>query len=174
VLAEKLLVAGADGRVPAIADYGGRAPLSAWLRVAAIRAALNLRRGKANQVEPDHDRELAGLAGADDVALDAIRARYRPAFEAALARALAELPVRDRTLLRLRWIEGVGLEQLATMYGVHRATVTRWLADCRAQLAERARAILADELGATSRELDSLAELVRSQLHISVVRLLQT
>jgi RNA polymerase sigma-70 factor (ECF subfamily) len=174
VLAAKLLVA-APGEAPAIADYAGRAPLSAWVRIAAIRTALNLRRGKAGEVERAAAREIDELAGpgADDIELDVIRRRYRPAFEAAIARALAALPVRDRTLLRLRIVEGAPVERIAAMYGVHRATMTRWLAECRATLSDETRRILAAELGATGAELDSLAELVRSQLHVSMARLLR-
>jgi RNA polymerase sigma-70 factor (ECF subfamily) len=173
-LATRLLVA-APGEAPAIADYAGRAPLSAWVRIAAIRTALNLRRGKAGEVERAAAREIDELVGpgADDIELDVIRRRYRPAFEAAIARALAALPVRDRTLLRLRLVEGVAVERIAAMYGVHRATMTRWLAECRATLSDETRRILAAELGATGAELDSLAGLVRSQLHVSLVRLLR-
>jgi len=171
VLATKLLVA-APGEAPAIADYAGRAPLSAWVRIAAIRAALNLRRGKAGEVERAAMREVDELA-AGDVELDVIRRRYRPTFEAAIARALAALPVRDRTHLRLRLVEGVEDDRIATMYGVHRTTMTRWLADVRAKLCDETHHILTTELGATDAELDSLAELIRSQLHVSLVRLLR-
>ncbi|HEX2685998.1 MAG TPA: sigma factor-like helix-turn-helix DNA-binding protein [Kofleriaceae bacterium] len=172
ILATKLLVA-APGEAPAIADYAGRAPLSAWVRIAAIRAALNLRRGNSGEVERAAMREVDELAAAGDVELDVIRRRYRPAFEAAIARALAALPVRDRTLLRLRLVEGVEVDRIATMYGVHRTTMTRWLADVRAKLFDETRRILTAELGATDVELDSLAELIRSQLHVSLVRLLR-
>ena len=171
-LAARLLVA-APGEAPAIADYAGRAPLSAWVRIAAIRTALNLRRGKAGAVERAAEREVEELADAGDVELDVIRRRYRPAFEAAVARALAALPVRDRTILRLRVVESVEVDRIAVMYGVHRTTVTRWLADIRAALSDETRRILTAELGATGAELDSLAGLVRSQLHVSLVRLLR-
>lgn len=100
-LATRLLVA-APGEAPAIADYAGRAPLSAWVRIAAIRTALNLRRGKADEVERAAEREVDEFAGAADVELDVIHRRYRPVFEAAIARALAALPESHRRALRLR------------------------------------------------------------------------
>jgi RNA polymerase sigma-70 factor, ECF subfamily len=172
VLAVKLLVA-APGATPAIADYAGRAPLSAWVRIAAIRVALNLRRGKAGAALRAAEREMDEIADAGDVELEVIRRRYRPAFEAAIAQALAALPVRDRALLRLRLVEGIEVDAIATMYRVHRTTMTRWLADSRATLFDETRRILTSELGATGAELDSLAGLVRSQLHVSLVRLLR-
>jgi RNA polymerase sigma-70 factor (ECF subfamily) len=171
-LAEKLLVA-APGKTPAIVEYAGRAPLSAWVRIAAIRVALNLRRGKAGQVERDATRELANIADADDLELDVIRRRYGPAFESAVARALSELSVRDRTLLRLRFVESVELEGIAAMYRVHRTTVTRWLSECRDRLFTATQRLLTAELGATAAELESLAGLLRSRLQVSLVRLLQ-
>jgi RNA polymerase sigma-70 factor (ECF subfamily) len=171
-LAARLLVA-APGATPVIADYAGRAPLSAWVRIAAIRTALNLRRGRAGEVERAAEREIGELAGADDLELEVIRRRYRPAFESAISRALAALSVRDRTLLRLRLVDGAEVDRIAAMYSVHRTTVTRWLADSRAALLAETRRILTAELGATPSELDSLAGLVRSQLHVSLVRLLR-
>jgi RNA polymerase sigma-70 factor (ECF subfamily) len=115
---------------------------------------------------------VADLADAVDVELDVIRRRYRPAFEAAITRALSAMPVRDRTILRLRLVDGVEVDRIATMYGVHRTTVTRWIADSRTALLDETRRILTAELGATDAELDSLAGLVRSQLHVSLIRLL--
>lgn len=171
VIASKLLVA-APGEAPKIAEYVGRGPLSAWVRVVAIRTALNLRRGKGHAAALAAERELDELAAADDVELAVIRRRYRPAFEAALSRSLAGLSVRDRALLRLRFVEGVELARIATMYGVHRATATRWLADTRRAVLDEIRRILTAELGATAAELDSLAGLLRSQLHVSLIRLL--
>ncbi|HVQ13645.1 MAG TPA: sigma factor-like helix-turn-helix DNA-binding protein, partial [Vicinamibacterales bacterium] len=109
--------------------------------------------------------------GTGDVELEVIRRRYCSAFEAAIARALAALPVRDRTLLRLRFVERVEVDRIATMYGVHRATATRWLADGRVRLVDETRRILTTELGATGAEIDSIAGLVRSHLHVSLVSL---
>jgi RNA polymerase sigma-70 factor (ECF subfamily) len=171
-LAAKLLVAPA-GEIPKIAEYAGSAPLSAWVRVAAIRVALNLRRGKAGELEHADDEALAERAGREDVELEVIRRRYGAAFETALAQALELLPARDRTLLRLRLVEGVEVDRIATMYRVHRATVRRWLADGRERLITETRHLLQANLGIASAELDSLAGLIRSQLHVSLAQLLR-
>jgi RNA polymerase sigma-70 factor (ECF subfamily) len=90
-----------------------------------------------------------------------------------LGRAVAALSVRERTLLRLRFVEGVEIERIAAMYRVHRTTVTRWLTDCRDTLLATTRRNLVDDLGATVAEIDSLAGLVRSHLQLSLVRLLR-
>ena len=47
-LAVRLLVA-EGGRRPALAEYGGRGSLDAWLRISATRVALELGRGEARR-----------------------------------------------------------------------------------------------------------------------------
>ena len=168
----RLLVA-APGMTPKIADFAGSAPLSAWVRVAAIREALNLRRGKAASAEAASEREVAALAaGGADAETELIRRRYGPAFESAVVESLAALSTRERTLLRLRLVDGVDVERIAAMYRVHRSTVTRWLGACQARLFDEARRVLADTLGLTGSEIASLAGVLQSQLHVSLVRLL--
>src|SRR5262249_35085524 len=46
ILRAKLLVGDARGRSPPIASYAGRGPLVGWVRTAARRTALSLRRNK--------------------------------------------------------------------------------------------------------------------------------
>jgi RNA polymerase sigma-70 factor (ECF subfamily) len=170
-LAARLLVA-APGARPKLDDYAGSAPLSAWVRIAAIRTALNLMRRKAFSAEIADDRAVAEHAAAGNVEVEHIRQRYRLPFEAAIGKALGSLSTRDRTLLRLRMVEGMEVEAIATMYGVHRTTVTRWIGACRDRLLVDTRRILRDDFGLAIGEIDSLAGLVRSQLHLSLARLL--
>jgi RNA polymerase sigma-70 factor (ECF subfamily) len=141
--------------------------------VAAIRVALNLRRGKAASAELANESEAAALAAAGtDAETDLIRRRYGPAFEDAVAGSLAALSPRERTLLRLRLVDGVEVEQIAAMYRVHRTTITRWLGACQASLLVEVRRVLADTLGLTGSEIASLAGVLQSQLHVSLARLL--
>ena len=170
-LAARLLVA-APGERPKLDDYAGSAPLSAWVRVAAIRTALNLRRRKAFSTEIADDRAIAEHAAGGNVEVEHMRRRYQVPFETAIGKALGSLSTRDRTLLRLRMVEGMEVEAIATMYGVHRTTVTRWIGACQDQLLHDTRRILRDDFGLALAEIDSLAGLVRSQLHVSLARLL--
>jgi RNA polymerase sigma-70 factor (ECF subfamily) len=170
-LATKLLVA-APGARPKLDDYAGSAPLSAWVRVAAIRTALNLRRGHAVAAETSDGQAMAEVAAPGDVETELIRRRYGAAFETAIAAALDGLSPRERTLLRLRLVEGMEVEAIATMYNVHRTTITRWIGGCHDRLLDETRRILRDSLGLASGEIDSLAGLVQSQLHVSLHRLL--
>jgi RNA polymerase sigma-70 factor (ECF subfamily) len=165
-----------DGLPPKIVSYAGRGSLRAWVRVAATRHRLNAERGPDRTPVPFDSSEIgdAVTAVSDDAELAYLRERYRPVFARALAQAVSELTSRQRTLLRLSIVRGVSGTQVAELYGVHRATAKRWLASARAELVERTRAGLKDELGVDTRELASLMQLVASNLELSVARHLQS
>lgn len=164
---DKLLLGDGERRARVV-DYAGRGRLRGLVQVTATRMALDRLRVEARE-QPLPDGELAG---AGDLELSLVKAQYRGAFVAAFAAAAGELPRRDRNLLRMHLLAGVTLEQLAQMYGVHRATVVRWLAAARAALLDGTRRRVADELGASAEELDQMFELVRSRVELSVERLL--
>jgi RNA polymerase sigma-70 factor (ECF subfamily) len=168
IVRDKLLLA--DGDKPArILDYAGRGRLRGLIQVSASRAAIDRIRHEQREAELPAD---AQLAAAGNLELSLIKAQYREAFVAGFTTAVGRLPRRDRNLLRLHLLGGVTLEQLAQMYGVHRATVVRWLAAARAALFETTRDHVAAKLGAPEEELDQMFELVRSRVELSVERLL--
>jgi RNA polymerase sigma-70 factor (ECF subfamily) len=75
---------------PGAATYRGRGPLRSWLRVAAVRAALNERRAE----ERVRRRETAApepTSAARDPELDLMKARYRPEVTRAIEDALRAL-----------------------------------------------------------------------------------
>lgn len=154
---------------PRIVDYAGRGRLRGLVQVMATRLAIDrVRRDARDEPLPDGDR----LAALHDVELSLIKAQYRGAFAAGFAAAVAELPRRDRNLLRLHLLGGMTLEQLAQMYNVHRATVVRWLAAARAAVHDGTRAHVAATLHAPADELDEMFDLVRSRVELSIDRLL--
>lgn len=167
-LAERLFAGGARG-AGAIGDYGGRGPLGGWVRVAATRIALNLRRGARREGRRAPSVEEAVGAALD---LDYLKERYREPFAAALREALLDLPPHRRALLRLYHVEGLSLEAMAALYRVHLATVSRRLGRAREQVAEGATRRLRERLGASASEVESLVPLVLSRLEVSFERLL--
>ena len=168
---EKLLV-GVDGQPPRILGYAGRGSLRGLIKVVATRAAISLLRKSGRELPGDE--AIVDVSGESDPELAFLKARYRPVFREAFADAVAALGARERNLLRLHFLRGVTLEQLATMYGVHRATIVRQLAAVRADLERSTRKGLAERLAVDRSELDSVMDLVRSQLDASVERLLRT
>jgi RNA polymerase sigma-70 factor (ECF subfamily) len=158
---ERLLVAPA-GEAPRIADYAGRGPLAAFVRVVAVRIALDLLRQRAPAVGEIED------AIAHDPELSLIRERYREPFRAALRDAFTELAPEERSVLKLHFLEGMNLDRLAAMLHTSRATAGRRVLALRARLAERTRALLGERLGATPEEVASLVAVLQSRLEWSL------
>jgi RNA polymerase sigma-70 factor (ECF subfamily) len=165
---DKLLLAEGDAR-PRVIEYAGRGRLRGLVQVTATRMAIDRLRLEQREEELPENRPLAA---AGDIELSLIKAQYREAFVAGFTEAVGKLERRDRNLLRLHLLGGVTLEQLAQMYGVHRATVVRWLAAAREALFAATRAHVSARLRAPSDELDEMFDLVRSRVELSVERLL--
>ncbi len=167
-LRERLLV-GRGGAGPRIAEYAGQGPLGGWVRVAALRMALD-RAGDAKREETL--AEVPALATPVDPELALLRERYRDSYQAALRDALALLSVKERTVLRLSVVDGLSIDAIGRAYRVHRATAARWVVGAREQLLKHTYALLGERLHLRESELRSLATALRSQLHLSLSRLL--
>ena len=173
ILRIRLFVAEGDA-LPRVLEYAGQGQLGSLVRVAAVRAGLNLLRGSGRLERDDDGFEQLPIA-ADDPELAQLKAQHRGAFKAAFETAIATLDPRDRTLLRLRFVDGVAMDGVARIYAVHRATAARWLARARDELARAVQRALAARLGLEARsELDQLLPLVESQLELSLERLLRS
>jgi RNA polymerase sigma-70 factor (ECF subfamily) len=150
-LREHLLV-GRAGRAAAIADYAGRGPLGRWLRVAAQRIALNLRRGLKGHATLDDD----GHAALGNPELEVLRKAAQGELAVALRSALAALTPRERNLLRLHFLDGLTTTEIAALLRVHRTTVRRQLNECRDALVARVRADLRARLHLSDSQLESI------------------
>jgi RNA polymerase sigma-70 factor (ECF subfamily) len=138
--------------------------------VVAVRTALDMRRARGQEEGGSSDADkVAALALDPETAL--LREQHRAPFQEALGAAMAALSARERNLLRLHFAEGWTLEQLATSYQVHRATVARWLAAGRAALVAGVGERLGDALGMTAGEVQSVVRLLGSQIDVSLSRL---
>jgi len=170
LLREKLFVE-RNGSPAKIAEYDGKGALANWVRVVAMRAALNLRQRSPRGVE-EAGREREDPATADpEIAY--LKRRYGEAFNTAFRGAVAALDHEPRELLRLHFVDGLTLDELAARAGVHRATIARRLAAAREAVADEARRLLRAALGASDAELASLAGIIRSQIELSLPGLLQ-
>jgi len=164
---DKLLLADGD-KPPRVVDYAGRGRLKGLISVSASRTAID----RIRHEEKEAELPAKEFAGPGNVELSLIKAQYREAFIAGFTQAVAAASRRDRNLLRLHFLGGVTLEQLAQMYGVHRATVVRWLAAAREAVFGATREHVAEVIGAPDDELDEMFDLVRSRVELSVERLL--
>ena len=155
---------------PRLHGYAGRGPLGGWLRVIAVRALVERRRARGEV--PDDDLIDQVAAPAHSAELQLLRRRYASEFRAAFAWAVGSLDPSDRALLRQHHLDGVSLDELARLHGVHRATAARRLAAGRELLAARVRRRLLGELRVSGDTLDSIIRLVHSELALSLERYL--
>ena len=171
VIREKVLVA-RPGESPKLASYAGRAPLTSWLRVVALHAAVSLtRRIKPNDTL-DEAAEVIASVVTGDLELAHLEATYAAEFKAAFHDALGRLQERERTLLRMHVLDHVGIDDLCKMHGVHRATAARWLARIRETLFAETRQGLRARLHLDEEELESLLGALLSRLDVSLERAL--
>jgi RNA polymerase sigma-70 factor (ECF subfamily) len=155
----KLLV----GDAPRIADYRGHGRLAAWVQIVAIREALMMMRAGAREVPGDE--ELLRLGATEPVLARSSRA-HKDAFTAAFQRALAELPERERTYLRMCFVEGLGTDELARLFRVHRVTAFRWLRDARESLLEATRRHFLASVDVPRSQLSSLMRSLAESLSV--------
>jgi RNA polymerase sigma-70 factor, ECF subfamily len=159
---DRVLASSAGGKAK-IFDYRGRGDLRGWLRVVAVREALQLMRARKRETPISDD--LATKLAAEEPALPTEERRiYREAFTA----ALATLSPRDRNLLRQQYIYGANIDELGALYGVHRATVARWIAQIRDTLLRRTRHHIGEALRLTGDDLDSAMGRIGEHLDYSL------
>ncbi|KFA90011.1 sigma-70 family RNA polymerase sigma factor [Archangium violaceum] len=171
---QKMLVPGPE--TPArLAAYPGTGPLSGWVRAAALWIALDLRRQRSNQDVSMEDSTLSLLVDpGDDPELVYLKTTYRAEFNTAITQALANLSPRERNTLRLKYLDGLSIDQLGALYGVHRATAARWVVAAQQALLEETRRLLTERLRLTGSQLDSVLRLISSQIDVSLSRLLRS
>ncbi|MDQ3338997.1 MAG: sigma-70 family RNA polymerase sigma factor [Myxococcota bacterium] len=172
---QRLFVGGGTAGVPTsvgkIAEYGGRGDLRRWVRSVAVRTCLNdLRKGK-REVLVDDDQLIAQHAIAqDDPEVEYMKRTYSNEFKQAFAAALAQLGAREQTLLRYHHVDGLNIDEIGAIYRVHRVTAFRWLEKAKEQLVKSTLEILRGRLKLPADELDSVLRMIRSQIHLSIIR----
>ena len=157
------------GSAPRLLGYSAAGALEAWLRVAALRVGMNLKRSE--RLKPASDLELEDLVGGEEAY--ACERRYLGDFKAALEASLASVTPRERTLLRLHFVEGMNLDRMAIAYSVHRATIARWIAGARSKIFERAKLELAERHGLATADVRSLYRVLARDVNASISRLLR-
>jgi RNA polymerase sigma-70 factor (ECF subfamily) len=162
VLRARLFVGEADQR-PRIVDYEGNGSLGGWVRVMAVRVALDLRR-VSDRARRSISEDLVSAGAAADAAY--VKRRYRAALQDAINRAVVDLTDEQRTLLRRHFVDGVTFDELAASNGVHKVTVWRKIAAARDVIVASMRSALGAHIGTS--EFESILRTVQSQLDLSL------
>ncbi len=159
---EKLFVA-PPGVTAKIGDYAGRGALGGWLRAVVVRAAVDHLRREARRCRAAATSAPPGPSPTPRWVISST-ATARSSMRRASRDALVALGAPERNLLRLHFVDGLSLEQVADLLHVHRATAARRLAAARAAIFGEMRRRIQEQLAIDDDEFHSLAGLVQSQL----------
>ncbi len=173
ILRERLLV-GPDAK---IREYRGGGALASWLRTAAVRTALNLRRRAKQEVKRGGAEGFDGNGPFEqllDPAIALLRQRHMPEIDAALRRAIAALDSRERLLLHFYYVDGLTLAKIAALERVGTSTVFRRMNAATQTVLASVKQELTDKLQLSSQSLDSLLGHVRDDIDLSLSQVLGT
>lgn len=166
-LRQRLFVAasGDEAKGPKIGEYAGEGPLAGWMHIVARRMAITMNREQKPEdpvPEPSPSPILT-----DDPELELIKREHRRVFEQAVRDALALIPPESRTLLRLSYLERVGIDKLAAMFDIHRATAARRVEAAGNRLRAETLRLLKERLDLND---DGLASFIGAltNLHLSI------
>ena len=160
------------GPASRIRAYNASGPLEQWIKVVAIRTAIDMHRKAAAVPRTESAWLRTVVAESSDPSALLMRAEYKDELETAIREQVAALSARDRVVLRLHLIEGVTIEKIAATYGVHRVTVARWVWTAGEGMLDGLRRRFQQRFGVVPPDLDSLARLTRSQLSLNLAELL--
>jgi RNA polymerase sigma-70 factor (ECF subfamily) len=168
-LQERLL----RGEPPRLATYSGSGPLINWLRVLTVRLAVDSKRAEPPLstvlAEGFAEQMVADRANPD---LQLLMARYGQSLLDAVSRGLRDLPRRQRAVLRLYILSRLTIEELGRMYDVHRSTAARWIASAERSVFDTVKREFRERWALATSDVASLARLIRSQLPLSLERVL--
>lgn len=163
-----------DAQPPTLASYEGRGELANWVRAAAVRTAISLRRRKDEQAERDDGSMAEQMAGGSaDPEIESLKRRYSGDFKCALEAAITALPAEHRNLLRLYFVDRLTTTQIGATFGINQSSASRRLIAIREALLDSTKRLLRDRLKLSDSAFQELSGLVQSQLHLSLSRILR-
>ena len=158
---------------PHLAEYTGRGDLRAWIKVSAVRAALKVLRKEKREVLVEDEALMDLSAAGDDPEMQYVKQIFRSQFKTAFQRALDALTDREKNLLRQHVVDGLSIDEVGTLYQVHRATAARWITKARETLLGETRKHFMTHARISSAECDSIMRMVQSQLDMTIRRRLE-
>ncbi|NVB78860.1 MAG: RNA polymerase subunit sigma-70 [Kofleriaceae bacterium] len=167
LLRQKLFVAEPGGPPPRIALYAGRGDLGRWVRAALARLAIDEARAAREVPTEDALMEALGVDPAGGPELVRLKDEARTLMQLAFREAVTALSDRERAMLLQFHVDGVGVVALGKLFGLAPSNVSRTLAKARVMLLSQIRRSLLRHKQIHAEELDSLVELVRSQLSLT-------
>ncbi|MEO6574698.1 MAG: sigma-70 family RNA polymerase sigma factor [Polyangiaceae bacterium] len=158
---------------PHLVEYTGRGDLRAWIKVSAVRAALKVLRKEKREVLMEDEALMDIGASGDDPEMQYVKQIFRSQFKTAFQRALDSLTDREKNLLRQHVVDALSIDEVGTLYQVHRATAARWITKARETLLGETRKHFMTHAKISGAECDSIMRMVHSQLDMTIRRRLE-
>ena len=131
-----------------IASFDGRSSLSTWLRVIVSNRIINDKRRKFYcLLTLDDISEPIDAAALQSVEGQLRSRRYEEMIMRCLKLAMKDLSEHDRTILLLRYDDGLRLGEVAKLCSVHQSTITRQLERVVSRLREKVIQLLSSDHG---------------------------
>ncbi|WP_338864505.1 transcriptional regulator [Myxococcus stipitatus] len=156
---------------PRLLGYAGVGSLLHWVNITAVRLALRMRKAQGDESLVEAE-VLAAHPASGGLELSFLREDARAHVRAAFVLAVASLDDEDRELLRLHFVERLSLEQMGTLFSLHKSTMSRRLSGVQALLEKRTRRMLSERLSLREDELESLMRAIHGRLDLSLSGLL--
>ena len=158
------------GPPPRIGEYRGTGALAAWVRVVATRTLIEIARS-TKRTDPLEESGVVPLAAPDDdPEMAYLKRRYTAELKEAFEMAARQLDAEERNVLRAHYVGGLGIDQIASLHGIHRATAARRLTSAREAVLRGTRQLLMQRLRLSRAELESMVRMVQSRMHVTVER----
>jgi RNA polymerase sigma-70 factor (ECF subfamily) len=167
------LFVGEGDEPPKIVEYSAKGTLKSWMRVVFTNLLSNLARQGAREIPVDEALLEALPDRAEGVEVRHVKELYREDLRAAFVQAIEGLTSREKNVLRYCFAEGLAIEQVAAIYGVHRSTAGRWLSLARQSLVAALRADLIARLRISDHELESVLRVALSEVEITLAKYLR-
>lgn len=157
-LIQRLLVrilVGAPESPPRIAGFRGDGSLDAWVRAVATRFVIDhVRHLRAQPGTAALSESVMARSAAIDGAIQ--HGRYAAIVRASAEGAFAALTPRERNLLRHAVFHRLSVDEVGSIYRVHRATAARWLQRARERLHETIVLFVCEETGMPANDARSI------------------
>ncbi len=153
--------------------FSGQGELTGWLCTCAVHEAT--RRYKRAKQEISFDEASGAIWGTQGRSPEQtmLSGQLKEAFQLAFRDAVNALTSRERNLLRYHYLSDLSIDQIGTLYHVHRATAARWVAQARERLTSDTRKRFLQRVPTREGSLPQVMELIRSQLTVNLAMLLQ-
>lgn len=168
---QRVLVGNGPGG-PRLAKYTGRGSVISWLKAVATSVAIDESRRLQPERHANEDELIATASTEAGPETKLLNAQQKEHFNVAFQEALTTLTPQERTVMRMRFVDDLAVEDIGKAFAVHRTTAMRWLERAQQQVMAATRKVLGKRFGLPSREVDSLLRALQPSINERISRLL--